>query len=311
FGGMNVIFAGDFAQLPPAVALSLYSNKVSLRQVPRASQYELRCTLGKGLWHQVTTVVILTQNMRQQTASDDDNKLRQMLENLRYRACTDGDLDFIRSRMPCYNDALDISSPEFRYCPIITGRNAYRDQFNTTKAVQFAKDHGLTLYEFHSIDRRKMLHPDSRNSRRRKFVQRPFRKQDQDVVWKQPPAASQHVPGVLQVCVGMPVIIRRNDATELSITKGQEGVVVGWKDSVHPFDPTKVVLDVLFVRLSSPKAHVKFEGLPQSVVPLTRLNSEVTVKLPAQNSSVTLQREQISVILNFALTDFGSQGKTR
>ena len=67
FGGLNIIFAGDFAQLPPVIGhehASLYSRSVgkdptSLRQQEAA--------IGKALWHQVTTVVILRQNMRQRT----------------------------------------------------------------------------------------------------------------------------------------------------------------------------------------------------------------------------------------------------
>jgi hypothetical protein len=33
----------------------------------------------------------------------------------------------------------------------------------------------------------------------------------------------------------MPVMIRNNDATELCITKGQEGYVVGWQSSDGPY----------------------------------------------------------------------------
>jgi hypothetical protein len=39
----------------------------------------------------------------------------------------------------------------------------------------------------------------------------------------------------------MPVIIRNNDATELCITKGQEGHVAGWQASKGP--QGQVVLD--------------------------------------------------------------------
>jgi len=47
FGGASVILAGDFAQLPPP---------------GNGARHE---TLGKAVWHQFTTVVILRQNMRQ------------------------------------------------------------------------------------------------------------------------------------------------------------------------------------------------------------------------------------------------------
>ena len=62
FRGMNMIFAGDFAQLPPPYGGkgSLYSQTV--RNNP--SQYTSQvAALGKALWHQVMTVVVLQQNM--------------------------------------------------------------------------------------------------------------------------------------------------------------------------------------------------------------------------------------------------------
>ena len=65
FGGMNMIFAGDFAQLPPAIGgetASLYSRTVGCRLNIRREQ---ESAIGKALWHQTTTVVILRENMRQ------------------------------------------------------------------------------------------------------------------------------------------------------------------------------------------------------------------------------------------------------
>ena len=82
FGGLNIIFASDFAQLPPVIGhehASLYSrsvgnNPTSLRQQEAA--------IGKALWHQVMTVVILCQNMRQQTESINDAKFHEALSNM-------------------------------------------------------------------------------------------------------------------------------------------------------------------------------------------------------------------------------------
>src|SRR5258708_6837014 len=70
FGNLNMVFSGDFAQLPPAVGgenVSLYSRVIGAISSNSKSQEE---AIGKALWHQVTTVVILRQNMRQKTISD-------------------------------------------------------------------------------------------------------------------------------------------------------------------------------------------------------------------------------------------------
>ena len=67
---------------------------------------------------------------------------------------------------------------------------------------------------------------------------------DQEKSWDLPHHATQHFPGKLSLCIGMPVMLHNNDATELCITKGQEGTVAGWQSFVGPHG--KLVLDTLF-----------------------------------------------------------------
>jgi hypothetical protein len=95
FGGINMLFAGDFAQLPPAIGqehTALYSRTVGTNSTSVRQQ---EAAIGKALWQQVTTVVILRQNMRQISQSSDDSKLRQALSNMRYKACTAEDIAFL------------------------------------------------------------------------------------------------------------------------------------------------------------------------------------------------------------------------
>ena len=84
FGGYNMIFAGDFAQLPPVIggeSAALYSG---LQHVSAHVTGDQESTIGKALWHQVTTVVILRENMRQRNQSKEDDQLRTALSNMRY-----------------------------------------------------------------------------------------------------------------------------------------------------------------------------------------------------------------------------------
>ena len=62
--------------------------------------------------------------------------------------------------------------------------------------------------------------------------------------------ASEHIPGKLSLCIGLPVMIRNNDATELFITKGQEGHIVGWKSGIG--SKGQPVLETLYVKLDRP-----------------------------------------------------------
>ena len=76
----------------------------------------------------------------------------------------------------------------------------------------------------------------------------------QNVLWNLCHSASDHMPGKLFLCIGLPVMIQNNDATELCITKGQEGHVVGWKSGVG--SRGQVVLDTLFVKLYHPAKNI-------------------------------------------------------
>src|ERR1700677_434420 len=66
FGGLNMIFAGDFAQLPPAIGqenASLYSHTVG----STGRYHDQEAAIGKALWYQIATVVFVQENMRQKT----------------------------------------------------------------------------------------------------------------------------------------------------------------------------------------------------------------------------------------------------
>jgi hypothetical protein len=73
----------------------------------------------------------------------------------------------------------------------------------------------------------------------------------QNILWEQPPASSdKHVAAKLTLCVGMPVMLKHNDATECCITKGAEATVVSWQTSKGP--EGQLVLETLFVKLINP-----------------------------------------------------------
>ncbi|KAF9474633.1 hypothetical protein BDN70DRAFT_908434 [Pholiota conissans] len=95
----------------------------------------------------------------------------------------------------------------------------------------------------------------------------------------------------------MPIMIRHNDATELCITKGQEGFVAGWDSCTGPHG--KEVLLTLFVELDNPPKDIQIPGLPLNVVPIPRSTTTVRYTLPN------------NILPNFAMTDYGSQGKSR
>ena len=130
-----------------------------------------------------------------------------------------------------------------------------------------------------------------------------------DGPWSQPPSSTdKHIAGKLSLCLGLPVMIRYNFATEMCMTRGQEGFVHGWQSKIG--SNGQPVLDTLFVKLKDLPSHVQVPGLPEGVVPVYPTTTNVRVMLP-NDEKYYVARTQVEVLVNFAMTDFASQGKTR
>jgi hypothetical protein len=112
--------------------------------------------MGKSLWYQFTTVIFLTENMRQKGMSEDDRRFRVALENMHYGACDTADTDLFNtciSRAPPPPQFPSINDPQFRNVPVIVGHNATRDAVNKVSAVRFTNNVHRTLTSFVSIDK--------------------------------------------------------------------------------------------------------------------------------------------------------------
>lgn len=308
FGGLNMILVGDFAQLPPAVGgepTSLYGHiKYSPGNVNKQKE-----VIGQSIWHEFTTVVMLKQNMRQVKEGDDE--FRTMLENMRYKDCTWEDIRFLRSRISSpLPGRPSVCDPQFRNVSIITTRNLLKDTMNEIGSKRFAEETGQTLTYFYSEDEISAS-PDRTGKRVKGKVQAHQINQtmQRDLWYQLPSTTKRHVPGRIGLCVGMPVLIRNNSATELGITNGQEGVVHGWQEG-RGFHG-QPVLETLFVQLSKPPTPVRLNGLPSNVVPISPTTTTQLLCSLRGGMKVLIDRTQVEVLPNFAMTDFASQGKTR
>jgi hypothetical protein len=316
FGGINMIFAGDFAQLKPVKGAALYSGHIGTELQSRMNNKKQEETIGKALWHQITTVVILRENMRQRSQSVEDAQLWTALENMRYKACTPSDIQFLRTRIAGDQpDKPKLAQKRFRNVSIITAWNAHKDQINKLGSERFANETGQTLTTFYSKDQ---WAEETEIAKQNKWTKqkRKNHKRDtntlspslQKALWNLPHGSTEHIPGKLSICIGMPVMLRHNEATECCITKGAEGTVAGWQASMGSHG--KPMLDTLFVKLSNPPKTVHIEGLPPNVVPITRHSTKTICRL-WNDQVITVSRNQVLVLPNFAMTDYAAQGRTR
>ncbi|KAL1725815.1 hypothetical protein EV714DRAFT_220605, partial [Schizophyllum commune] len=303
YGGLNMIFAGDFAQQPPVgggESASLYSRTVGRYGADAQSQ---KAALGKAIWHLFTVVVVLRQNHRQEGTSPRDRSLQRLLYNMRWCECDKTDviyLNTLRADLPANN--LSIAAPHFRYVPLITPRNIVKDGINDVGVRRFAIESGQELTDFFSDDKV----PGGNKDKPVLFSTRVQR-----LLWDQAHTFSDMIPGKLSLCHGMPVMLRHNWATELAMNKGQEGVVHDWVAGRGRLGQR--VLHILYVRLVNAPRVINIPGLPENVVPCTPRSSVIECSLPTYIASKKLKvtRVQVDVLPNFAMTDYASQGKTR
>ncbi len=89
YGGVHIIFCGDFYQLPPVGSGTVYSNPIST-----AGPNTIRASNGRHTWKTcLTDVAELTQNHRQQ-----DPKWASALEHFRINQPRQEDIDSVSSR---------------------------------------------------------------------------------------------------------------------------------------------------------------------------------------------------------------------
>ena len=94
---------------------------------------------------------------------------------------------------------------------------------------RFAEDTDQELTDFYSIDKTgKVLILQvvkKKKTSLAKYSSNELQFEEQQEIWKLGHGSTENFAGKLSLCFGMLVMIQNNDATELCITKGQEGFV--------------------------------------------------------------------------------------
>ncbi len=149
---------------------------------------KLERTMGKGIWHQITTVVVLRKNMRQKDQSEADKKSRAALENMRYGACTQEDISFLKTLIADRKGDRDkLLQSQFRDVSIIVSKNSQRDSINDVGCERYASENGRRLHSFWAEDEPSLEDTDPGEDMR----------DLRECLSKLPPAATEHRAGQL------------------------------------------------------------------------------------------------------------------
>jgi hypothetical protein len=226
FGGMHIVFCGDFIQYPCVGGTNLYDTmgpKPVVATVPdeehedtdqpdesEAHEYDPTEDInahstGRGLWMLVNYAIFLTEQMRQ-----NDPVYLAMLTELRQRSLDNiEDHKTLLSTRTLGSDTADASATcaEFDDAPVITTRNAVRVAINFQKAKVKAASQGVKLVVCLARDSLAKKHGDMSLDLRKALLHEQDHK-------------TNGMSGMLSLVPGMPLIVKKNIATELGICNG-------------------------------------------------------------------------------------------
>ncbi|KAJ3834663.1 hypothetical protein F5878DRAFT_505706, partial [Lentinula raphanica] len=250
--------------------------------------------------------------MRMLGESAADKNYRIALENMRYKACTNSDIRFLNTLISTNIPGQPCARLEpWRSAPIIVGENKYKDEINRLGTLRFASETKQKLYRFYSDDiiaTTGSVNNQGKTYGGKKSSINTISEDLQKVLWDLPSSAYDlNCPPILDLCLGLPVIIRHNVATELSITKGQKGFVYAWHMSEGNFSQS--ILDTVLILLDNPPKNINITGLPPNVVPISRRKTTGYVALP-DDSKIHIMRNQVDILPGFAMTAHASQGQS-
>jgi ATP-dependent exoDNAse (exonuclease V) alpha subunit len=287
FGGINLIVAGDFAQLPPVGETRLYAN-VDTSKPNSASTRGQETVFGKLLWLSITKVVILTQSMRQ--CGPENERLVKLLRRLREGRCTDDDFDLLSTRIL---DNMSVDWSEWQIVPIIVSENAQKDALNERAAQAFANRTNQMLHWYYAED-----------SHRGKIITDPELKDHLENLNSE--ITNQRL-GKIPLIPGMPVMITQNYDVEGGIVNGCTGILkkIRYKeDSLGNRYATSCVIESKTITAE------KMPSLALGQAVVLQDTIDITFKHPHSGKRCKIKRTQLPITPAFAMTAHKAQGQT-
>lgn len=287
FGGINIIFAGDFAQLPAVGETRLYANFRRKRSTHKAGA-NLHAASGKLLWLSISNVIILQRVERQRGSGADT--LISLLGRLREGKCTKQDYTFLCSRI-AKNVATQEDISKWNNAPIIVSENATKDALNVAAAEAFAKQTGRHLYWYYCTDThdgQTITDPDLRQH-----------------LLSMTSNNTGHRLGRIPLVIGMPVMITTNFDVSNGIVNGRIGVLKSvnyWVDDDGNRHATSCIVE------SSGITGPTLSGLDENQAVALQDVVEMLFVHPHSKKKCKIKRTQLPIQPAFSITAYKSQG---
>ena len=292
FGGITVIFAGDFYQYPPVAGTALYTP---ISAYSNQSNEEIGKRLGRMAWKTVNSVVSLTEQERMKG----DPEYGAAVQRLRIRECTFEDVELFNSRViksATKEDGVDMGEPCHFAAAAIVRTNLLRETLNLRKAQANTDLHNplilcaaldqCTDKQLNCHEREQLLNLNLTSSK-----------------------IQNALPGFVPLYVGMPVVLRtKNISTDLGITNGSQGIVRQIYTSICQQGLTYCTMAMV----EFPDSKVHLSGLPKGYFPILPVKWTFTTQITTDDITITVHiaRKQLPIQPAFAVTGHSAQGKT-
>ncbi|CAF4215135.1 unnamed protein product, partial [Adineta steineri] len=201
FGGINVIFFGDYLQYRPVYDTPLYtdfSQPSKNKSGQLLSEKEIQQRAARSLILQINCVIKLSKQMR-----TEDERYRELLERLRQGDCNLQDYELLLTRVVGQPSVSFLRESPWNEAPILAYRNEVRTQLNNKASVHNAAQLGLQPMVCVAQDTCKGK-PIEDSILMKKLLELSDSK-------------TEHLPGLLPFVPGMPVILTQNLAIELGL----------------------------------------------------------------------------------------------
>ena len=291
FGGVDIIFLGDFIQFPPIRDSPLYSNWNDTTVTHSKSKSDIEKRLGQHLWSQINSIIFLDEQMRVT-----DRPYQDLLNRLREGNCTNSDVEMLNKRVVGHSvdDVVAIDGN-----PIIGPGNKLVMTLNTlfaTSHAQHKQVHVSTAKD--SIKKRNL--PNILENLIKDF----------------PSTRTSGLPRELPLYIGMPVFLTDNIATELGLTNGTTGVVKSIQFERNEvisgetgFNRLQKMPDCVIVEMDDVTMK-PLEGLRPNHVPIFPKAKSFEVKIRGKKDPININRTHFPLVPRFACTAHKSQGQT-
>ena len=289
FGGLSIIFAGDFAQLPPVKTTRLYAH-VDTRTREQTTSFQ-QTVAGKMLWLSVNIVIQLEHLHRQQ--GPENVEFQELLSRMREGRCTIADFNLLNSRIISPSLNIDFSKAPWQHAPIIVYDNATKDLLNIKAAETFALQTDQQLHWYYASDfyKKNLIEDDN--------LIRAFENLHSG-------ETNQRLTR-LPLVLGMPVMISHNFCVEDGVVNGARGIVKDIRYRIDEHQRRHLVSVIVYIPDSS---STPFSDLPPHHYPILPDSTEFQMCHPYNHSKLSINRVQIPLQPAFAMSAHRSQGQT-